>query len=348
MTMTDRMYDAAQRALDALTDLIRNTFDPGVEALGARYELAHVLSDPTLMAARDAARQAAGQPAAACGCGEPGTPGIVHRPAAPCYVDETAADPTTADDPVPLRWGLNDVLYGDDDTITVCLSGPDREPYRLELAPDQAAALRNDLADPDAPLSPYYSHEACGFHWHGRDGMDIPTRDGQPVCPRCELLRMTAEVVEPCGKWGGCVLETDHSGPHRHTPRRVEVPQDHPGAELYAQLRKAGNDHETTNRLIYAHARMAVRQHQALHGDTPAVGLAAPTNHDTETEAHPMREGWRIEIWDVDGWVPSGLIRPDREVAIEYLAARRKHRPDAKLRLVRETTTWTVEEDETR
>ncbi|MFG3349535.1 hypothetical protein ACGF1Z_31315 [Streptomyces sp. NPDC048018] len=28
---------------------------------------------------------------AACGCGEPGTSGVVHRPDGPCYVDDTAA-----------------------------------------------------------------------------------------------------------------------------------------------------------------------------------------------------------------------------------------------------------------
>lgn len=43
----------------------------------------------------------------------------------------------------------------------------------------------------DPSLSPYYSHDACGFHWHGRDGLDIPMRDGQPICPRCELERLT-------------------------------------------------------------------------------------------------------------------------------------------------------------
>jgi hypothetical protein len=57
-------------------------------------------------------------------------------------------DPTTADDPTPLRWGLGDVLHGDDDTVIVCLSGPDREPYWLELDPERAAALRDDLAGP--------------------------------------------------------------------------------------------------------------------------------------------------------------------------------------------------------
>ena len=37
----------------------------------------------------------------------------------------------------------------------------------------------------------------CGFHWHGRDGMDIPMRDGQPVCPRCELRRLADEEQQP-------------------------------------------------------------------------------------------------------------------------------------------------------
>ncbi|MEU9861298.1 hypothetical protein AB0D99_10500 [Streptomyces sp. NPDC047971] len=74
-------------------------------------------------------------------------------------------DPTTADDPTPLRWGLGDVLWGDDGAATVCLSGPNLEPYWLELEPERAAALRDDLAPPavgqpaeaqpaDPPLTP--------------------------------------------------------------------------------------------------------------------------------------------------------------------------------------------------
>jgi hypothetical protein len=55
-------------------------------------------------------------------------------------------DLASADDPTQLRWGLNDVLWGDDDTVTVLLSGPDREPYWLELDPERAAVLREDLA----------------------------------------------------------------------------------------------------------------------------------------------------------------------------------------------------------
>ncbi|WP_435601308.1 hypothetical protein [Streptomyces sp. C10-9-1] len=69
----------------------------------------------------------------------------------------------------------------------------------------------------DRPLSPHYQHPACGFHWHGRDGMDIPIRDGQPVCPRCELAkaekklaavqRRRDEVGAECKRRGKRVLE---------------------------------------------------------------------------------------------------------------------------------------------
>jgi hypothetical protein len=85
---------------------------------------------------------------------------------------------------------------------------------------------------------------------------------------------------------------------------------------------------------------------QTLHASyCLAAGLS-----DTQpaVEAHPPQEAWRIELLDVDGWMPSGLVRPDRELVASYLAGRRKQRPDAEFRLVRETTTWTVEEDETR
>ncbi|MEV5851439.1 hypothetical protein [Streptomyces anulatus] len=57
-------------------------------------------------------------------------------------------------EPIQLRWGLDDVMYGDDDTTTVLLSGPGREPYWVELDPDRTAALRATLAGPAAPPVP--------------------------------------------------------------------------------------------------------------------------------------------------------------------------------------------------
>ncbi|CAM5591120.1 hypothetical protein [Streptomyces purpurascens] len=64
-------------------------------------------------------------------------------------------DLAAADNPTALRWGLNDVLWGDDDTVTVLMSGPGGEPYRLELDQERAAVLREDLAGPEAqPTQP--------------------------------------------------------------------------------------------------------------------------------------------------------------------------------------------------
>jgi hypothetical protein len=58
----------------------------------------------------------------------------------------------------------------------------------------RAAATKVREWAAEAPLSPYYQHPACGFHWHGRDGMDVPICDGQPVCPRCELAKVQGAI----------------------------------------------------------------------------------------------------------------------------------------------------------
>lgn len=67
-------------------------------------------------------------------------------------------------DPIPLRWGLNDVEWVDDDSVIVLLSGPDGEPYTLELEPSQAAVLRDDLAGPEGPAAfqAAWDMEQCG------------------------------------------------------------------------------------------------------------------------------------------------------------------------------------------
>ncbi|KAA6220029.1 hypothetical protein [Streptomyces filamentosus] len=114
-------------------------------------------------AARTAARQTTGQDErdprhALCGveCPAVGQPNEAtctedfRRPRChPRHTDDCPyTDPSIAADPTPLRWGLGDVLHGDDDSVIVCLSGPAREPYWLELEFERAAALRDDLAAP--------------------------------------------------------------------------------------------------------------------------------------------------------------------------------------------------------
>ncbi|MFD5208452.1 hypothetical protein ACFWNF_16180 [Streptomyces anulatus] len=117
-----RLRAAAQRALESLDSLIADHQDPGAEALGARYELARELSNTS----PEVARQLLG-------------------------TTETAAPSVDEQELVQLRWGLDDVMYGDDDTTTVLLSGPGREPYWVELDPERTAALRAALAGPAAP-----------------------------------------------------------------------------------------------------------------------------------------------------------------------------------------------------
>ncbi|MFJ6578406.1 hypothetical protein ACIQMY_20845 [Streptomyces sp. NPDC091368] len=110
-----------------------NELPLAVRAAGGDQEAAQELTDHN----RDAARQATGQA-------------------------DTEPDPATADDPIPLRWGHGDVLHSDDDTVIVCLSGPNREPYWLELEPERAAALRDDLTPPqdEQPAEAHATDEA--------------------------------------------------------------------------------------------------------------------------------------------------------------------------------------------
>lgn len=54
-------------------------------------------------------------------------------------------------EPAALRWGLDDVEYGDDGDTVVLLSDTDGRPYTLTLGTDRAAALRETLAGPAAP-----------------------------------------------------------------------------------------------------------------------------------------------------------------------------------------------------
>jgi hypothetical protein len=78
---------------------------------------------------------------------------LAHDGFTPTEIADMVAPGTTladAPNPTQLRWGLNDVMWGDDESVIVLLSGPDGEPYWLELDAERAAALRQDLAGPDA------------------------------------------------------------------------------------------------------------------------------------------------------------------------------------------------------
>ena len=68
-----------------------------------------------------------------------------------------------------------------------------------------------------------------------------------------------------------------------------------------------------------------------------------------EPQAHPPVHRWRVEVLDGDEWMPAGGLH-DRARALQLLDNARRSRPawvdgtPVQRRLVRETTTWTVED----
>ncbi|MFE9738860.1 hypothetical protein [Streptomyces sp. NPDC006477] len=78
----------------------------------------------------------------------------------------------------------------------------------------------------------------------------------------------------------------------------------------------------------------------------PAAGLS--DTQPTVDQARPPRVQWRVEGYDADEWNPLGLPEDDHETAVAKRASWKQRLPGVPTRLLRETTTWTVEEDETR
>lgn len=108
-----------------------------------------------------------------------------------------AEELTDAPNPVQLRWGLDDVQYGDDDSVIVMLSGPDGEPYWLELDAERAPVLRRDLAGPDGeqpgpdtlPAWLYRRFMPDGIGWDNLDDGDRAYWEHQAAAVRRAVER---------------------------------------------------------------------------------------------------------------------------------------------------------------
>ncbi|MET9728465.1 hypothetical protein [Streptomyces zaomyceticus] len=74
----------------------------------------------------------------------------------------------------------------------------------------------------------------------------------------------------------------------------------------------------------------------------PAVGQPAEAQ---ATEARPPQDRWHVVRKDGNDWIGWASAYSDPEYAADALAQRRECRPDDEFRLVRETTTWTVEDE---
>ena len=130
----------------------------------------------------------------------------------------TTEDLADADDPTRLRWGLNDVLWGDDDTVIVLLSGPDREPYWLELDPERAAVLRQDLAGPDGEQPELRDRIAAALYERERPPKDPAWADAYAMDREVfEAMAATVLGVLPPPAAGSPQPETQAT-PEAHPP----------------------------------------------------------------------------------------------------------------------------------
>jgi hypothetical protein len=141
---------------------------------------------------------------------------------------------------VPMDKPVGRWLYGDTEAWPEWLAEEARLHDPDAAAPAGPAPATEGDAEAEPPLSPFYEHPECGFHWHGRDGMDIPMRDGEPVCPRCELRsvekrlahfeRRCIELREESLRRGKNVLE--HSEKNRALEREIDGVRRQLGAEI--------------------------------------------------------------------------------------------------------------------
>lgn len=238
-------------------------------------------------------------------------------------------DPTTADDPTPLRWGVGDVLHGDDGTVTVCLSGPDRKPYWLELDPERAQALRDDLTPPAGP-----GCVQCA---------DTGACNGGPCAhptaehPMNRALGLGAAVIPDDITIEIC--EATNSGVPLPWPQFTE-----PDGELWWLT----NETHDGDRVMLPAAGdmqpMLRRDVERFFGPLTPAGQPAAAPAD---EAHPPETVWRVEGYDADQWNPLTGPLKTRETAVLRRARIEARYPGMPTRRVREDTTWTVE-DETR
>ncbi|MFF7631430.1 hypothetical protein [Streptomyces cyaneofuscatus] len=142
-------------------------------------------------------------------------------------------------EPVQLRWGLDDVMYGDDDTTTILLSGPGREPYWVELDPERTAALRDALAGPAAPPAPAdraaMLSELTDDLNRRRDMATARRLAGEAAAG----VQQTTEAHRPCVEYIAEVLEDDSvwmylgadPDPAVAARRRASVTHRHPEAQ---------------------------------------------------------------------------------------------------------------------
>ncbi|MFE7485530.1 hypothetical protein [Streptomyces sp. NPDC057552] len=312
-TPADQLRAAAQRALESLDSLIADHQDPGAEALGARYELARELSNTS----PEVARQLLGT-----------------------TMLSELTDDLTAEEAQDQAADLATQLYRAQDALAFvgeCCDIADRA---------QRPVTTGDVRE-------WLKGARCGRQLLGTTvaesaGGDLEPQD-HPGADLFVALRAAGLDVDEANRrmhaYAGMVLRQEKAITAPPAP-----------ADRAAVLREAAEAVDNTEfpdeyvDLFDNGARWASRLLRRLADEAPVsaplaarLGALAGVQPPTTCEAHPPSSSWLVE-WRKEGgdWVVAYPTH-DHGKALNRLSRGRKEAPDWQWRLVRETTTYTVE-----
>ena len=137
-----------------------------------------------------------------------------------------------------------------DEQLAAAHATIDRMQQQLLDAGDEIGRLRRGCGV--HPGIPGYEHPECGFHWHGKDGADVPLDENrEPVCPRCALAAKPrwTERLGPVVACDHAELEDAYAAAHgRITEVEAERDKYREVLDAVGKIRsllvEAGNDYE--------------------------------------------------------------------------------------------------------
>ncbi|HEY8985714.1 MAG TPA: hypothetical protein VIU15_39855 [Streptomyces sp.] len=228
-----------------------------------------------------------------------------------------------------------------------------------EAIADAVLAVLPEPADRAAVLS----DAADFFHGLHLTGTTITPQEAE-----AELRRLAAEVQQPectCdpaphreedgtySHWAGCrVADAEQQAEARDaapSPRVAQLTEMLATEHCHAVhvdgepilVRGSGSFTEEDAKFFGEIVRAAKRRYEAEHA------LADEARQPTEARARRPLTRWYVERHDHDGWAPASSPTRPQDRAIHHLGEQRTEHPGHQFRLVRATTTYTVQTEHT-
>jgi hypothetical protein len=201
---------------------------------------------------------------------------------------------------------------------------------------------------PEIALTWVFEHD----RWHLLDdGKSTPVQlyrtstyaapvSSAPATDRAALRELAAEALAAAEGWQWATGYGKAQSPvYQHYLRRADVvlsvlPTSSDRGAVIAEAIRRVEDPEERAGLGWESAREVLRR------------MADETPRD-ETQARGPLVRWYVERHDHDGWVPASSPTRPRERAVQILSERSAEHSDRAFRLVRATTTYTVEAEHT-